>query len=724
MRPLRLCLEDYMGHHSTDIDCTQFKTALIIGRNKNDPRKSMGVGKTTIFKAIEYVFFGKTPTQLDRIVRNGCDKCKVIFEFEIENIQYKIIRSRNKKSNRSDLRMYQKSGNDWHDITQKTSSETEFELAKLLKISHVAFRTSILFAQGDLYGIASATPANRRKMLKEPLQISIYNKYEKISADKTSLALKEVDKIKTIISSLGNPCLDIISLSEEITKINLELDELTKTSFSYQEKLDRQRVALADLQKSITADPDKIQRGLVNVQQSVRQLQDKIKSVNSNILNNKNKIETSLQEILSLRESLWKWNATRTELINNSLRSKEDIKADVVKMTNKEIDGKAYIAKLKMDYSALEHSIPNGDMCSRCQQAVSEQHRENCEIKRLKEFEIVKDDIIKYKNLLDIVKSKKIVFENELSDVEKKENLLINLDNRIANNKNETLQSEKLLKQLNEMFDSKNIELKELIQNESSLIIKENELKNELNLINKNSVKEDINNLIKEINNIEILLKEVSKKISSYNITLGMLQEKIKIRQTDKESLNYKSIELINAEHQYSMRLKVRQAFSSAGIPTMIINTILDDLQITTNDLLAKIRPELEMAFVVAKTNGDGQEEDTLDVVYRINGIEHDYEQLSGGQKVLISLCLKLSLSLIIQRRIGVDIKFLMLDEVDASFDDSGLESYVEIIKKWQDKFTIFVITHNKDLKEKFSHAILVEGDDVAGATGKLVNSW
>ena len=109
--------------------------------------------------------------------------------------------------------------------------------------------------------------------------------------------------------------------------------------------------------------------------------------------------------------------------------------------------------------------------------------------------------------------------------------------------------------------------------------------------------------------------------------------------------------------------------------------------------------------------------------MYRINGIEHEYEQISGAQKVSVTLCLKLALSLIIQHRIGVDIKFLILDEVDSQFDDVSLDAFIDVIKKWQDKFTIFVVTHNPVLKRRFKHVIVVEGTG-NGSTAKLVDDY
>ena len=75
-------------------------------------------------------------------------------------------------------------------------------------------------------------------------------------------------------------------------------------------------------------------------------------------------------------------------------------------------------------------------------------------------------------------------------------------------------------------------------------------------------------------------------------------------------------------------------------------------------------------------------------------------------------------------KRLGVDIKFLELDEVDASLDKACTETYTNVIKTLQKDFKVFVITHNDALKDKFNKAILVEGDEKNGAVSKLVDSW
>jgi DNA repair exonuclease SbcCD ATPase subunit len=68
MRPLRLFLENFVCHEKSFIDFTQFSAALIVGKIDNNDLYSNGVGKTTVFKGIEYVLFNQADTNLDKLV--------------------------------------------------------------------------------------------------------------------------------------------------------------------------------------------------------------------------------------------------------------------------------------------------------------------------------------------------------------------------------------------------------------------------------------------------------------------------------------------------------------------------------------------------------------------------------------------------------------------------------------------------------------------------------
>ena len=54
MKLQRLYIENFMCHQYSYIDFSQFSSALIVGKSGDHDLYSNGVGKTTIFKAIEY----------------------------------------------------------------------------------------------------------------------------------------------------------------------------------------------------------------------------------------------------------------------------------------------------------------------------------------------------------------------------------------------------------------------------------------------------------------------------------------------------------------------------------------------------------------------------------------------------------------------------------------------------------------------------------------------
>lgn len=182
---------------------------------------------------------------------------------------------------------------------------------------------------------------------------------------------------------------------------------------------------------------------------------------------------------------------------------------------------------------------------------------------------------------------------------------------------------------------------------------------------------------------------------------------------------------LAELETKLSMFPSVIQAFSTTGIPNLIIQNVLDDLQAEANSLLSQLFPGLQLSFCIEKTvEKTGDQADTLDIEYHIKGKNRYYEQLSGAQQLSVAFSLKLGLSFLLQKLTGADIKFLLLDEIDQSLDKANVDTFVDIVKFFQKDFIILIITHNDRLKDKFSYAILVEQDINMVSRAKVVSSW
>src|SRR5579885_1136663 len=101
MKPIYLYIENFTSHQKSEIDFSGFSTALIVGKSNNNELISNGVGKTSIFRAIEWVLYNQTrdaitdkDVLLEDLILEGTKKCKVIYDFCIENDIFRIIRMR------------------------------------------------------------------------------------------------------------------------------------------------------------------------------------------------------------------------------------------------------------------------------------------------------------------------------------------------------------------------------------------------------------------------------------------------------------------------------------------------------------------------------------------------------------------------------------------------------------------------------------------------------
>lgn len=718
MLPISLYLKNFMGHSESLIDCTAFNSALIVGKNRLDPRKSNGVGKSTIFNAIDYVLYNVAPTKtLDKIVRDGAKKCVVRYDFLISSGTYRVERSRGAKG-AADLRLYRFIGDKWEDISEKNTSETERELHKIIKITHKAFQNSVLFAQGDLTGLASASPQDRKSLLKEPLQISVYNKFEKIAKAKASEVLKILEGHNSLIIQLGKPLDDITEYVKTIENNKQTIKNESNVRDQKQAELDSKKSEYHDLRRMMSSESDDTKKKLDETLKKKKDLEknilknDKVLSEReTKLTEGKFGLGAKLQEFNKLKEDL--------EILRASVvRDDKDIQSDLDRVSDSEHRGRVHIAHLEANLQRYNKHVPEGEACLVCLQEITAEHRENCEREAAVQRKDISDTLIDYNKKLQTIISKKKKYQQELNDTAQYKINVRSVETRLENKKSEIQKMQELIIEFSSIIKEAKEEKGQNDKYLNEIIRKETYLKEMLSKFSADDLSNKIDSVFNEMTTLEIDINKLFAHISSLNTQLGVFEEKKRVREDDSKKLDNIIVDKSKIEKEYFMHQKVSQAFSSSGIPTLIIHTILDDLQFEANALLAELRPGIELQFHISKND-----KDTLDLTYRIDGKERDWEQLGGGQKVFISLSLKLGLSIVIQRRMGVDIKFLELDEVDSPLDESGIDAYADVIKKWQTKFKIFVITHNTLLRQKFENLIVVEHDGANGSSAYVANN-
>lgn len=729
MEPIRLELENFMGHKHTIIDCTLFSSALIVAKGVSNQDISNGAGKSTLFKAVEYVLFGEYEAKtLDELVRKGCDSGKVIFDFKVNDAIYRIERSRNRKTAKSDFRLWEQKNGAWSkegDLTQKTSSELEQELTKIIKINHSAFRNSVLFAQDDLLNLASAkTPQERKNILKEVLSLALYSKLEKLAREEAGITNKKIQSQKSLISALGDPDKDIKDIQSKLKETSDALVILNESKKTSQLELDQLRIQSQQFQKSVDLEFSTLKTELSTLRQRKEQTVRDL-NVTTNLMKSKQ------DEIQNLSDSLNDQLATLTKLVHEkevlqakALRPRDVVEGELEFAKTNESKGRSFIFSLEAKIQDLKKPLPDGDSCPHCRQMLSKEHRLACAAKMTEDVKKANDDLEKYKVKLETVKNKRISLEEELKSIATTEVKIANYQTKIDSKKAEINQSQSFVKKVQSMLDQLVETQKRHQTSLTEQSEQENQLKIKIDKLNISNVQEDIYNLNEKIKQLEGEVQSTTDKIAESNTNIGILTERFNVRQEDAKRFKSYKEELEKLEKDFQISQLVVQGFSAGGIPTMIIYTILDDLQIEANKILSELRPGMEMQFSVTKSKADGAQEDTLDISYRLHGNEFSYELLSGGQRYMIALALRLGLSAVIQNRLGVDIKFLELDEVDEKLDKAAVAALALLLRKLQDKFKILVITHNDQLKDKFAHAILIEYHEKEGSTAKVVSSW
>jgi exonuclease SbcC len=152
-------------------------------------------------------------------------------------------------------------------------------------------------------------------------------------------------------------------------------------------------------------------------------------------------------------------------------------------------------------------------------------------------------------------------------------------------------------------------------------------------------------------------------------------------------------------------------AFSKRGVPAMIIETVVPELEETANKLL-KLMTDEKMAVRIKtlKKIKSGDEREALDIIISDELGTRSYDLYSGGESFRINFAIRIALSRLLARRAGAQLRSLFIDEGFGSQDARGREQLVAAINSIQEDFDlVLVITHIDEMKDVFPARIEVE---------------
>lgn len=166
--------------------------------------------------------------------------------------------------------------------------------------------------------------------------------------------------------------------------------------------------------------------------------------------------------------------------------------------------------------------------------------------------------------------------------------------------------------------------------------------------------------------------------------------------------------------HQVSQFQALERAFGKDGVPAMLIEQALPQIETKANQILDQLSAgTMSIRFVTQQRYKDSKRDDlreTLEIQISDSAGIRDYEMFSGGEAFRINFAIRLALSEVLAQRAGARLQTLVIDEGFGSQDEAGRQRLVEVIGQVRQDFSkILVITHIDALKDAFPSRIEVE---------------
>ena len=218
-------------------------------------------------------------------------------------------------------------------------------------------------------------------------------------------------------------------------------------------------------------------------------------------------------------------------------------------------------------------------------------------------------------------------------------------------------------------------------------------------------------------------LLQMQEKENQLNQEVGAARQKVDVL----VSLRIRKQEYTSQREELAIQIsrykKLERAFGKDGVPALLIEQALPEIEEKANDLLDRLsNGTMSVRFVTQSAYKDTKRDDmkeTLDIQISDSAGIRDYEMFSGGEAFRVNFAIRLALSQALSQRKGARLQTLIIDEGFGSQDAQGRQRLVEAINQIKGDFAkILVITHLESLKEAFPTQIMVE----KGENGSVIS--
>lgn len=685
MIPIELELENFLAYQDPGtLTFAGIHVACLAGPN--------GAGKSSLLDAMTWALWGKARSNsADDLIHQGQKQMRVVLTFEQSGARYRVLRQRKSGKRGSsilELQAWDRQDRVWRGISEATIRETQARIDKLLRMEYETFVNSAFLVQGRADEFTTKTPGQRKQVLASILGLSIWEDFEDRTKVRISDTREELGRIEGWLEEIQHELDRKETYEAELAEAEAAAEQASQGLGAAEREwanLEQVRSELIAAQKGIDDLTRRIQGREVEIREAQREREEEQAKADRTAL------EAALAQV---REELSKLKPIEAEF-ERAQEQREELVQERANLRGANQALAPETEPIKERAAILEKAT--APICPTCGQPLSEDHRDALLQDLQKE---IRDRRSLYRNNRDRIQA----LDTEVSDLEA----------RLKGQRAQLSRGPELEKRVGEL--------------ERGLAHAEDAEARVRALTEKIGRWEaDLHRDQAERTELERAAEASERKLRAASITQGDLDRlRLEKRLADERvgGARQKLAALETFAQQREKRLArreelrgdiglfedLREAFSKRGVPAMIIETAVPEVEQGANELLTRMTDgRLNVRIETQRETKAGDLREALDIIISDELGSRPYELYSGGEAFRINFAIRIALSKLLARRAGAQLRSLFIDEGFGTQDARGREHLVSAINSIQDDFErILVITHIEELKDAFPTRIEV----------------
>lgn len=715
-------MSGFLSYEDGDIDMSDLAYTAIVGAN--------GAGKSAIPHAIVWVLFGayRVSGDADSVINTFYDDCIVSLEFSTRDDDLWRVTRLKRRGKSAKLKLeYMDADEGWVRFGDHTNASAQTQIGNLIGMSEQSWRSLVLMSNengGNRF--VAADPRERREIITELVpEAARWSEFlSKVTDEKRSLDSK-IASAEAVIESaeqsiedakarLSNAQEEAASFDEEdaknkIDQLNAELAaagtdsqyQVLQTKISQikseRKSIEREHAAnlralkgeLADIEKArreltlAKKEVSKIEGETQNISEELESLIEKVDDIDADVVDANDNL-TTISDRLSAAVS--RQSAAKSALDDAHKRQHaiEDNGAGVCYVCRSEIDDDRYDEIIDANNEEIENAQTDLDLANRAASKAQSDHKKakaaydaanKLKLSTHKSISSLKSSLASGNTRIQSELSRIQSIEDEIEEMRDADDIQADIDNLVEAHESKLSSIDKELGEAEDALD-------------------------DIETVDTREIKRKIAAIESQIKKHS----EVIGSIKSYKATIKDQKKRLKDSKNDIEEMKSRRDDIGF----------IYEASKSSGIPAMLIDGVLSEIEAEQNNILANLPGSENMVveFRTEKALKNGSSRSSLDiVVHDGTGSERLFESFSSGERVRLTVSNMFAMAKVFGARHPGATGTIILDEPLGVLDIDVVPAFVDVLRSAINSGiadSIMVVTHDQQVIDALPQKVLV----------------